>query len=129
MKQEFKILLLESANCSAELVEFELSLAQARFKLERVADLDSYFRALKEYNPHLIMADRQVPLPDGLMALALAREICPEVPFLYLAGDMRPPTKKTGDPASAQNNPRMMSRTSRTKGFWYQRTPKPSLDQ
>ena len=117
MKQEFKILLLESAEGSAELVEFELSLAAIRFTLERVTNHESYFRALKEFNPHLILADGQVRLPDGLTALALAREVCPEVPFLYVSGDMRPMSPKSGVEALAQTSPKIEA-WPKSRNFW-----------
>lgn len=117
MKQEFKILLLESTEGSAELVEFELSLAAIRFTLERVTNHESYFRALQEFNPHLILADGQVRLPEGLTALALAREVCPEVPFLYVSGDMRPMSGAPGVAALVQNGPKLESWPQK-RSFW-----------
>lgn len=93
MGQEFKILLLEALECSAEMVGYELSKAARRFTLARVETQDSYLRALQEFRPHLILADGRLPHADGLVALALAQDICPEVPFLFLAGDMSPATR------------------------------------
>jgi len=90
MEQEFKILLLEAVECSAEMVEYELSKASTRFTLTRVKNQESYLRALQEFCPHLILADCRLPHTDCAVALALAQDICPEVPFLFLSGDMSP---------------------------------------
>ena len=94
MEQQMKILLLESVECSAEMVEYELSKASTHFTLARVENQDSYLRALQEFCPHLILADYRLPYTDCLVALALAQDICPEVPFLFLSGDMSPPTSR-----------------------------------
>jgi CheY-like chemotaxis protein len=128
MKQEFKILLLESDEDSAELVEFELSLAETRFRLERVSDQGSFLRALEELHPHLIMVDSQVGLPDGLTALALARDLCPEVPVFYISGDMRPKAKESGDAAFVPNSCQVLPWPKR-RSFWCSRPTDPSLEQ
>ena len=94
MEQEFKILLLEAVECGAELMGCELSKAEMRITLERVDNQGAYLRALGEFCPDLILADCRLPHADGLMALALAQDICPEVPFLFLSGDMSPATKR-----------------------------------
>jgi CheY-like chemotaxis protein len=94
MKQEFRILLLESVKYSAALVRYELSKAETRFTLAWVEDQESFFRALQEFCPDLILADGRLSHSDGLMALALAQDICPGVPFLFLSGDMSPATRR-----------------------------------
>ena len=55
---------------------------------------EAYLRALQEFYPHLILADCRLPHTDCLVALALAQDICPEVPFLFLSGDMSPATRR-----------------------------------
>jgi CheY-like chemotaxis protein len=94
MERKFKILLLEAVESSAEMVEYELSKASKRFTLARVETQESYLRALQEFCPDLILADCRLPHTDCLMALALAQDICPEVPFLFLSGDMSPATSR-----------------------------------
>ncbi len=94
MEHEFRILLLEAYECSAELVRYELSKAEKRFTLAWVENQEDYFQALKEFGPDLILADCRLPRSEGLMALALAQDMCPEVPFLFLSGDMSPPTRR-----------------------------------
>jgi PleD family two-component response regulator len=128
MKQEFKILLLESDEDSAELVEFELNLAETRFRLERASDQGSFLWALEELHPHLIMVDSQMRLPDGLTALALARDLCLEVPVFYISGDMRPHAKESGDAALVQHGRKVLS-WPKTRSIWCQRETDPSLEQ
>ena len=94
MEQGFRILLLEAFERSAELIRYELSKAETRFTLAWVGNQESYFRALQEFGPDLILADCRLPHSDGLLALALAQDMCPEVPFLFLSGDMSPATKR-----------------------------------
>jgi CheY-like chemotaxis protein len=90
MKQEFKILLLETAECSADLVEYELGKASRSFTVMRVEDHESFIRALQEFCPNLILADCLLKYSDGLIALAQAQEICPETPFLFVSGNASP---------------------------------------
>jgi len=94
MEKGFRILLLEAFECSAELIRYELSKAETRFTFAWVGNQESYLRALQEFCPDLILADCRLPHSDGLLALALAQEICPKVPFLFLSGDMNPSTKR-----------------------------------
>ncbi len=94
MEQEFKILLLEAVECSAEMVEYEISKASTRFTLARVESQESYLRALQEFCPQLILADCRLPHADCLVALALAQDMCPEVPFLFLSCDLIPATSR-----------------------------------
>lgn len=44
------------------------------------------FVAALEQNPHVILADYALPTFDGMEALALCRELCPERPFIFVTG-------------------------------------------
>jgi len=93
-ERRVKILLLEPVGCGAEMVEYELSKASTHFTVERVENQAAYLRALQEFCPDLILADYRLPHTDCLVALALAQDICPEVPFLFLSGDLSPATRR-----------------------------------
>ena len=43
-------------------------------------------RGLDELRPHVILADYRLPSFDGLSALAIAQEKCPDVPFIFISG-------------------------------------------
>ncbi len=86
--ERFKILLLEDADRDAELITFELSKANMPVVIREVRNRDSFLQALEEFRPHLILTDHRLPSFDGLMALALAQEISPEIPFIFVSDIM-----------------------------------------
>lgn len=85
MEQDFKILLLEDADLGAESVSFELSKAKIPVLVKKVQNRASFLQALEEFRPSLILTDCRLPSFDGLTAMALVQEICPEVPFIFVA--------------------------------------------
>jgi diguanylate cyclase (GGDEF)-like protein/PAS domain S-box-containing protein len=71
--------------------DVELVLAQMRRDgleaVHRVTCEEHGFRsALIEFAPNLILSDFSLPRFDGLSALAIAREIAPHVPFIFVSG-------------------------------------------
>jgi PAS domain S-box-containing protein len=101
MRRGFRILLLEDVKHRAELVEYEISKAQTSFLVERVNNQESFLRALEEFHPHLILADCLVSSPDGLIALALAQEECPKVPFIFVSEAVGEEKDKTNPESGA----------------------------
>ncbi len=85
MEQDFKILFLEDADRGEGLITFELSRAPRPVAVKQVQDRAAFLQALEEFGPHLILTDYRLPSFDGLTALALAREVCPEVPFIFVS--------------------------------------------
>jgi PAS domain S-box-containing protein len=53
-----------------------------------VEDERGYRQALMTALPDVILADFNLPGMDGLTALAIKRELCPEVPFIFVSGAM-----------------------------------------
>ena len=51
-----------------------------------MATRDTFEKELSEFRPHVILADFSLPGFDGFEALAIARERCPEIPFLFVSG-------------------------------------------
>jgi len=47
---------------------------------------DDFVAALREFTPHVILSDFSMPGFDGMEALALAREISPDTPFVFVSG-------------------------------------------
>jgi CheY-like chemotaxis protein len=117
MKPKFKILILEGVERSAELIEYELSKASMRFRVVRLGNRESYLQALQEFCPDLILADCRQGYSPGLMALALAQEICPETPFLFVSVDIKPLPLKLGGASVVPENPQMRGRP-RTNSFF-----------
>jgi signal transduction histidine kinase len=88
MGGQLKILILEDLASDAELMAYELRQAGIAFSFKRVEDRKGFLQELEEFGPHLILSDYSLPSFDGLAALALAQEKCPEVPFIFVTGAM-----------------------------------------
>ena len=81
-----RILMLEDVTSDAELVEYELRRAKIDFDARRVQTRAEFEKGLASYQPALILADYSLPLFDGSTALAIARQLCPQVPFIFVSG-------------------------------------------
>ena len=81
-----RVLLTEDVAPDAELEVRELKRAGLRF-VHRIADSEQTFvDALRDFAPDVILSDFSMPGFDGMAALALAREICPDTPFVFVSG-------------------------------------------
>ena len=86
MSKELRILILEDVPADAELMEDELKESGLTFVSKRVAAKASFIKACHEYRPDLILSDYSLPSFDGLSAMKLALERCPNVPFIFVSG-------------------------------------------
>src|SRR6266436_2858257 len=81
-----RILLAEDVAADAELELRELKRAGLRVTPRIVDRPDDFVAALREFTPHVILSDFSMPGFDGMEALALAREISPDTPFVFVSG-------------------------------------------
>jgi PAS domain S-box-containing protein len=81
-----RILNLEDNPNDAELNEVELAKRWPDCRLVRVCSRDGYIAALVQPDIDVILSDYSMPGFDGQSALALAREKCPQIPFLFVSG-------------------------------------------
>lgn len=88
MNDPLRILLLEDDITDAELVKYALGQSGLNFTIERVDTRDDYLRNLQEKKPDLILSDYNLPNFDGLGALQLAQQHCPDVPFIFVTGTL-----------------------------------------
>ena len=86
MDKELRILLVEDVETDAELEVRELKRAGIRLSHQRVETEDAFRKALDGFQPHLIISDFSMPHFDGMWALSLARELAPDVPFIFVSG-------------------------------------------
>jgi diguanylate cyclase (GGDEF)-like protein len=86
MEEQLRVLVIEDVPSDAELDLRELRRAGMR-TVHRIVDTEQAFRdALHEFAPELIISDFSMPQFDGMWALALARELAPDVPFIFVSG-------------------------------------------
>ncbi len=86
MSKELHILILEDVATDAELIERELHKAGVAFVSKRVEIREAFQKELTDFVPDIILADYSLPQFDGLSALAIAKEQCPDVPFILVSG-------------------------------------------
>ncbi|MBK8479292.1 MAG: response regulator [Opitutaceae bacterium] len=81
-----RIVHLEDDLGAYELVRALLADDGLNATLEHVDDPLAYRRALAPTAPDLIISDFNLPSIDGLTALAIKRELCPSIPFIFVSG-------------------------------------------
>jgi CheY-like chemotaxis protein len=86
MHKKIRILILEDRFSDAELIEFELHEAGIPFTSQRAENEKEYVQALQEFSPDLILSDYDLPQYTGSLALAAAKKLHPEVPFILVTG-------------------------------------------
>ena len=86
MKNEIRILLLEDEPADAGLIRHELQQGGLAHRLECVDSRAAFIERLERRPPHLVLSDFSLNGFDGYEALAIAREKCPDVPFIFVTG-------------------------------------------
>ena len=86
MTERLRILLVEDAADDAELVLLELRRSGLQADPRVVDSEKAFVDALREFKPEVILSDFSMPGFAGMAALARAREICPDTPFIFVSG-------------------------------------------
>jgi diguanylate cyclase (GGDEF)-like protein len=81
-----RVLLTEDVAADAELEVRELKRAGLRVAHRVVDTEESFAAALREFMPDVILSDFSMPGFDGMAALAMARDLSPETPFIFVSG-------------------------------------------
>lgn len=84
--KELRILILEDIVTDVELMEHELRKAGITFTSRCVQKKEAFLKELEDFAPNLILADYSLPQFNGISALAIAKEQCPDVPFIIVSG-------------------------------------------
>ena len=85
MKTPLHLLHLEDDPVDAELITTTLMEGNIPCQSQLVDTRQAFVAALKEGRMNLILADYSIPGFDGMTALTLARQHCPDVPFLFVS--------------------------------------------
>src|SRR5437016_9485089 len=86
MRPPKRLLLLEDNECDAELLRRSIRAEWPNCDLVRVSSKSGFEAALNGPKFDLILSDYMVPGFPGPLALSLALERCPDVPFLFISG-------------------------------------------
>ena len=92
MKDQIQVLIVEDLPTDAELDKREVSrvLPQSEFRV--VETREEFLEALESFRPDLILCDFKLPQFDGIVALQLAKEYAPDIPFIIVTGSMNEDT-------------------------------------
>jgi two-component system, cell cycle sensor histidine kinase and response regulator CckA len=85
-KDPLRILLIEDDRMDAELTEETLVSEGLACEIRRVDTRANYLVALAEGSFNLIISDYSLPAFDGMTALGIAQEACPDIPFILISG-------------------------------------------
>ncbi|MDO8544840.1 MAG: PAS domain S-box protein [Opitutaceae bacterium] len=88
MNKELRILVLEDVPADVTLISHELRTGGLPFSTKRVETRDEFIRELEQNPPDLILSDHGLPAFDGFSALEIARDRCPDTPFIFVTGTM-----------------------------------------
>src|SRR5256714_2873150 len=88
MKKDLHILMVEDDRADADLTQFALRKGGLNFSVARVETKDAYLDELQQHPPALILSDYSLPGFNGHAALDIARERCPDTPFIFVTGTM-----------------------------------------
>jgi signal transduction histidine kinase len=88
MEPIIHILHLEDDPVDADLVQATLAEAGLACRITRAWTRDEFETVLRYGGTEIILADYRLPTYDGMTALRLAHERCPEIPFIFVSGAM-----------------------------------------
>jgi two-component system, NarL family, sensor histidine kinase UhpB len=83
-----RFVLLEDDPNDAELIELELAKDRMPVAWQHVASEKEFRAALAGTPPDLVLADYALPGFDGLAALRIVLNQCPDVPFIFVSGSL-----------------------------------------
>lgn len=88
LNKYLKVLFLEDNLFDAELVQKNLKKAGYNFEFSIVDSKKDFENELIKFKPDLIFSDYSLPEFNGLVALGIAKEKYPEVPYIFISGNI-----------------------------------------
>ena len=88
MKEKLQILNLEDNQNDSDVIKGTLEDGGIECEITRVETGEDFLAACGKGGFGIVLADFNLPSYDGLSALAIARERCPDPPFIFVSGKM-----------------------------------------
>ena len=88
MSKEIRILILEDVAADVVRINHELRQGGVNFRSKRVDTRADFLNELQHHPPDVILSDHGLPAFDGFTALAIAKDKCPGVPFIFVSGSL-----------------------------------------
>src|SRR5579859_3329252 len=88
VNKEIRILILEDVAADVVRINHVLRQAHLNFRSKRVDTKADFLHEIQYHLPDIILSDHGLPSFDGFMALAIARDRCPGVPFIFVTGSL-----------------------------------------
>ena len=88
MTKQLRILFLEDVPNDVEMVRRALRESGWAVNMRAVATREEFVDQIEHHSPDIILSDHGFPNFDGFSALSLAKEKCPEVPFIFVTGGL-----------------------------------------
>lgn len=86
--RNLQFLLLEDSELDTELIQATLQDSGFEFDLIWVQSREQFIHQLQTQPVDLILSDYSLPDFDGISALTIARQICPQVPFIFVSATL-----------------------------------------
>jgi PAS domain S-box-containing protein len=86
MNEQLNILHLEDSLLDAEIIQSKIANEGIDYNIVVVKDRESYYEQIVSKKYNLILCDYSIPSYSGIEALTLAKNILPEVPFIFCSG-------------------------------------------
>lgn len=86
MKEQLNILHLEDSLIDAEIIHNKMLSEGMDFQVLVVKDRESYYEQILSKKYNLILCDYSIPSYSGIEALVLAKNLVPEIPFVFCSG-------------------------------------------
>jgi len=88
MKPVLRILNLEDEPNDTDLIKAKLKKDGVAYEMTRVETENDFVAAIQQGGVDLILSDFKLPAFDGLSALSIAKEKCPDIPFIFVSGSI-----------------------------------------
>lgn len=88
MNKILQILVLEDVSADVILINHELRRGGFDFQSTRVETREDFIQEIERNPPDVILSDHGLPAFDGFSALSIAKDKCPDTPFIFVTGSM-----------------------------------------